>query len=163
MTKPRFLVDAMLGSLARWLRILGFDAAYDSATEDADLVEIARGQSRVLLTRDRRLIQRRILRDTADSHLLIREDGIEHQLRQVIDELGLEVRASRLFGRCLRCNTELDTLPAAQAQEHVPPFVARTQNGFRRCPSCERIYWSATHVDAMVARLRSMGIEARSC
>lgn len=150
----------MLGTLARWLLILGFDTAYDAQVDDAELVARALEEGRVLLTRDRRLVERRVLRDNAESHLLIREDGIERQLRQVIDELRLEIRTTRLFGRCLHCNARLAGLPAAEARPRVPPFVARTQSRFRICPSCERIYWRATHVEAMVSRLRSMEIKA---
>lgn len=158
MASPRFIVDAMLGSLARWLRILGLDAAYDPALDDAELVEIALGEGRVLLTRDSRLIERRLLRDNGDSYLFVRDDGVEAQLRQVLGELGVKIGSDRLFGRCLRCNVELAALTAEEARPQVPPFVARTQRRYRRCPNCERIYWSATHVEAMAERLRGMGV-----
>jgi uncharacterized protein with PIN domain len=158
MARPRFLVDAMLGSLARWLRILGFDAAYDPATDDDELVEVALREGRMLLTRDSRLVERRLLRDNGGSHLFIRDDGVERQLRQVVAELGLELGDDRIFGRCLRCNVELETLAAAEARSLVPPFVARTQRRYRRCPGCRRVYWSATHVEAMAERLRGMGL-----
>ncbi len=158
MPAPRFLVDAMLGSLARWLRILGFDTAYDPTIHDAELVEIARAEDRVLLTRDRRLV----LRKRARNSILIEPDGVERQLRQVLEALALEVGAGDVWGRCLRCNRALEDLDAERARPRVPPFVARTQKSFRHCPECGRIYWRATHVDAMAKRLRSMGIRVRS-
>lgn len=153
------MVDAMLGSLARWLRILGFDAAYDAALDDGALVETALAEGRVLLTRDSRILERRQLRGGGARHVFVLEDGVERQLRQVVDELGLELSSSRLFGRCLRCNVELENMPAGEARARVPPFVARTQRSFRRCRSCDRVYWSATHVHGMADRLRRMGIE----
>lgn len=157
MAAPRFLVDAMLGSLARWLRILGFDAAYDPATDDAELVERALTEDRILLTRDRRLVLRR----RARKYILIEPDGVERQLLQVLDRLALDVGADKVWGRCLRCNRALETVDADWARERVPPFVARTQSRYRRCPACRRIYWRATHVDAMAKRLRRMGIPIR--
>ena len=157
MPAPRFLVDAMLGSLARWLRILGFDAAYDPALDDPELVELALTEGRILLTRDRRLVMRK----RARRYVLIERDGVETQLGQVLGELGIEVDPRGVWGRCLRCNEALETADTAWARARVPPFVARTQSRFRRCPGCERIYWRATHVEAMTDRLRSMGIRVR--
>lgn len=154
MAEPRFIVDAMLGSLARWLRVLGFDTFYDATLDDADLVERSLAEERVLLTRDTRLV----LRKRARNHLFIRSQRIEEQLAQVMGELGLRVRRDGLFGRCLRCNEPLVELPAEEARPRVPPFVARTQERFRRCPACERIYWRATHVDAMIERLGAMNL-----
>ncbi len=157
MPAPRFLVDAMLGSLARWLRILGFDAAYDASLHDAELVEIALAEDRILLTRDRRLVRRK----RARKYLLIESDGVERQLRQVLETLSLEVGGGDVWGRCVRCNRALEDFPADRARARVPPFVARTQRRFRRCPGCDRIYWRATHVNAMADRLRSLGIRVR--
>ncbi len=144
----------MLGSLTRWLRILGFDVAYDPELEDAELVERAVSENRVILTRDSRLIERRKARD----HLFVASDRLEEQLRQVITEIPLDVAGVRLFGRCLRCNEPLEDLPAKEVLPLVPPYVARTQRRFRRCPTCQRIYWRATHVERMLAKLGAMGV-----
>jgi uncharacterized protein len=144
----------MLGSLASWLRVLDFDVAYDAGLEDAELVERAVLERRTILTRDRRLIQRRRARD----HLFIRDDAVAAQLRQVLVELGLGVRRGSLFGRCLRCNTPLVEEPPEAVRAEVPPYVAATQRRFRRCPDCRRLYWSATHVTGMVERLEAMGV-----
>jgi uncharacterized protein len=153
--RRRFIADAMLGALARWLRVLDYDVAYDAELDDEALVELAIHEKRTILTRDRRLVERRMARN----HLLIRDDAVAAQLRQVIDEQGLEVRRAALFGRCLRCNRPLADEPAEAVRSEVPPFVAATQRRFRRCPACRRLYWSATHVDRMVARFEEMGIE----
>ena len=153
---PRLLADAMLGSLARWLRILGFDVHYDPELADADLVELAVTDDRVILTRDTRLIRRR----KARNHLFVRSSALEEQLRQVITELRFRVLPHRVLGRCLRCNEPLADLPAAEARSRVPAYVARTQDRFRRCPTCHRIYWRATHVERMLQRLKRMGLEA---
>lgn len=145
----------MLGTLARWLRILGLDVAYESDIADAELVERAVAEERIILTRDRRLVERRLAR----RYLLIRSDAVDEQLRQVIDELDLELPEDRLLGRCLDCNAPLEEMPAEAARPRVPPFVARTQRRFRRCPRCDRIFWRATHVDGIEERLSRLGIE----
>lgn len=142
---PKLLADAMLGALARWLRAVDLDVAYDPALDDPDLVEKAIAEERTILTRDRRLTERRLARN----HLLIRSDVVEEQVRQVLDELGIELEPDRFFRRCLRCNTPLTSIPAEEARARVAPYVARTQQEFRACPSCRRIYWRGTHVGRM--------------
>lgn len=142
---PKLFADAMLGALARWLRTLDVDVAYDPSLDDPALVERAVAEGRTILTRDRRLTERRLAR----KHLLIRSDRVEDQVRQVLDELGIALESSRLFRRCLRCNEPLAPIAAEKARGRVPPFVARTHDEFRTCPSCGRIYWRGTHVGRM--------------
>ena len=149
---PRLFADAMLGALARWLRALDLDVSYDPGLDDAELVEVAVAEGRTILTRDRRLVLRR----RARNHLLIRSDEVGEQVRQVVAELGFTPDPERFLARCLRCNVPLESVPAAAAREQVPPFVASTQQEFRRCPSCGRLYWRATHAERMRERLEQM-------
>jgi uncharacterized protein len=152
--EPRLFADAMLGGLARWLRTLGLDVAYDPALDDAELVALAAREGRVILTRDRKLVERRLAR----RHLLIASDQVGEQLRQVLGELAIGVDPGHVLSRCLRCNAPLVALPAALALPRVPPYVARTQRQFRECPSCRRVYWPATHAARMRQRLAALGI-----
>ncbi len=142
---PKLIADAMLGALARWLRALDLDVAYDPDLDDPELVDKAVAEGRVILTRDRRLTERRLARN----HLLIRSDIVEEQLRQVLEELGIRPDPDRRLGRCLRCNTPLEDLDPELAHARVPPWVARTHKEFRGCPRCGRVYWRGTHVDRM--------------
>ena len=80
-TPPKLIADAMLGALARWLRALDLDVAYEPDIDDAELVEKAVAEDRVILTRDRRLTERRLARN----HLLIRSEVVEEQVRQVLE------------------------------------------------------------------------------
>src|SRR5581483_9576719 len=139
--EPRFFADAMLGGLVRWLRVLGVDVDYDPAVHDPELVRRAAADERWILTRDRKLVERRLAR----RHLLVASERVDEQLRQVLDTFGLRPRAERLLTRCLRCNALLAELDPAEAAALVPPFVLRTQTSFRRCPRCGRVYWRATH------------------
>jgi uncharacterized protein with PIN domain len=147
----------MLGRLARWLRILGHDVLYFRRIEDADLVELARREKRILLTRDTRLVQRRAARGA----LLIDSPYLELQLRQLARWNGESLLAPGLCRRCLECNEPTLTVEPESVEHRVPPYVFRTQRSFRECPSCHRIYWSASHVQDMLRRLRrSLGSDA---
>jgi uncharacterized protein with PIN domain len=151
---PKLIADAMLGALARWLRILDVDVVYDAALDDPEIVERAVAEDRVILTRDRRLVQRRLARN----HLLIRSEVVDEQVRQVLEELGIRPDPGRLLGRCLRCNVATEPISAEEARNRVPPWIARTQDEYRVCPACGRIYWPGTHVERMKRRLERMGV-----
>lgn len=146
---PRFIADCMLGKLARWLRILGYDAAYEHAIEDADLVRRALREDRILLTRDTRLV----LRKRLPRYILIESQEPAGQLRQTLAELDLSVDTGPMLSRCIVCNAATEPIPKESARGEVPPYVHATQDRFARCPLCRRIYWRATHVADIVARL----------
>lgn len=141
--KPRFIVDCNVGRLARWLRALGYDATFHVHIEDAALVREAAAETRVLLTRDRDLLKRRVIQSGAVRAILIRHDEVTAQLRQVFAELGLDVEQS--LTRCIECNAELEPTQADRVAERVPPYVRRTQTRYSECPGCGRIYWAGTH------------------
>ena len=152
---PPLLADAMLGGLAKWLRALGLDVAHDPGLDDPEVVERAEAEGRWILTRDRDLVKRRRARHR---HLLIDSVHVAEQVRQVLDELGITVQGDELFTRCLRCNRGLEDVSPEVAREEVPPYVARTQDAFRRCPACRRLFWPATHVGRMRRKLERWGV-----
>ena len=139
---PRFAVDAMLGRLAKWLRILGLDAVYDSALRGPRLLHCAAREGRILLTRDTSLIRRR----DVPPHVFIEADDFRSQLRQVLTAFAIDPHAA-LFQRCARCNAVLQAIARATVRERVPPYVLATQTNFLHCPVCDHVYWAATHVD----------------
>ena len=141
--KPRFVADCNVGRLARWLRALGYDASYHARIDDAELVREAASEGRVLLTRDRDLTRRRVIQTGLVRAVLIRDDDVRSQLRQVFGELGLELKGA--LTRCIVCNAELEARVPAVVAERVPPFVRRTQSRYSECPTCGRIYWAGTH------------------
>src|SRR5712691_8848299 len=145
--KPRFLADCNVGRLARWLRALGYDASYHPRIGDAALVREAAAESRVLLTRDRDLTKRRVIQTGAVRAILIRDDHVTAQLRQVFSELGLELKEA--LTRCIECNSELQARVASTVAERVPPYVRQTQSRYSECPACGRIYWAGTHWQRM--------------
>ena len=143
----KFIADVMVGKLARWLRILGFDTKYSNQYEDDEVIRIAETEDRVILTRDVPMASRRIKARC----LLIASDHYREQLRQVIEAFYL--KDFTIFSRCLECNTPLDDADKEAVFERVPPFVYLTQERFAVCPSCNRVYWHGTHADAILKRI----------
>jgi hypothetical protein len=145
---PRFLVDTMLGRLATWLRILGYDAAYFRG-EDRDLLARAWHEGRILLTRDTRLLRRRRI----PPHLCIVSDRVTEQLRQVVGAFALApIRPAA--SRCPRCNIALTAQDKAAVAGRVPEFVWSRHDRFWTCPGCQRIYWAGSHRKRMDESLR---------
>jgi len=152
----RFVLDVHLGKLASHLRMAGFDAMYRSDYSDRALMEIAREERRLLLSRDRRLIDESSL----DRAYRVRSENPEEQLAEVLERFQLQ-RMLRPFTRCLLCNCLLAVADPDRIQDRVPPGVRETQTVFRRCPSCGRVYWPGTHVGRMTALMeRVLGRES---
>jgi uncharacterized protein with PIN domain len=142
----KFLADTMLGRLATWLRLLGYDTLYLPQADDPELARRARAEDRILLTRDVELTRRRGVRS-----ILIISERVEEQLRQVAHELHLT--AGMAFSRCAVCNGALEEVDKAAVQASVPPYVFQTQTHFRRCTLCQRLYWRGTHWARMLAQM----------
>jgi uncharacterized protein len=136
------LADAMLGRLARWLRILGYDTLYDTRWPDNELVRLARAQGRVLLTRDVALARRPGVRT-----LLVASEQVEEQLAQVVQILGCARQEA--LARCPVDNTLLEEAPHSWAWGYVPSYTFVKQDEFRLCPECSRFFWPGTHEDGM--------------
>ena len=145
----RFLADNMLGRLATWLRLLGYDTFSLPGADDAELARVARAEDRVLLTRDVELTRRRGIHP-----LLIESDRVEQQLSQVFRAFHLT--AQHAFSRCARCNIPLEPAHKSTVRGQVPPYVFQTQERFLRCPHCRRIYWRGTHWARMTAQLEDL-------
>ena len=141
-----------MGKLAKWLRIMGYDAQFFNGADDADLVAMALAEERVILTRDTQIVKRRVVTNGRLKAILIQSDAPEQQMRQVIDMLNLDCRF-RPFALCLECNQPLQEKSKQQVKDLVPPYVFQTQNQYVECPSCRRIYWRGTHWQAMTRRL----------
>ena len=147
-----FVADCMLGRLAKWLKILGFDVLYFSRVEDGDLVDIARREGRFLLTRDTGLIERTAKRP---NRLFVRSDDWEDQVVQVLDDFGLwdEVRPNT---RCLECNFPLKPLSKEGARNLVTPYVHEHASSFAICPDCGRVFWQGTHYGDMERKIEAL-------
>jgi len=140
----RFVVDTHLGRLARWLRMLGFDAAYDARYGDARIIEIAASEGRVILTRDRGL-----LKNTKVTHgYWVRSTNPRAQIEEVVGRLDLRSQFAP-FTRCMECNGAIHERPLDEVYELVPPKARERSRKFYRCNGCHRVYWEGTHVERM--------------
>lgn len=155
----RFMADAMLGRLARWLRILGHDTAYEKVISDKALIDQALGENRWVLTRDGYLAQRKVLRGR---HTLITSDQVQDQLRQLRRDLKIDLDMSHPRDyRCADCNVLLTSLSHDDAAPLVPRYVAQQYREFLQCPKCRRVFWPGTHWEDLLARLSTTRAEDR--
>jgi uncharacterized protein with PIN domain len=140
----RFVLDVHLGRLARYLRLLGFDTRYRNDYDDAAIIGVARGESRIILTRDKGL-----LKHGAVTHgYWVRATAPRQQLAEIVRvfDLGGSVRP---FTRCIRCNGELQAVPKSEVADRLPPRVRAHFEAFVQCPNCAAVYWPGSHYDKM--------------
>ena len=145
--RTAFVVDVNLGTLARRLRMLGFDTRYDRTCEDAEIADISAREQRIVLTRDRRLLfARRIERG-----LWVRSVDPEQQVREILGRLDL-YRQVRPLSRCIACNGGLQPVAKAAILDRLEPKTRLYYERFLRCGDCGRIYWEGSHVADMRRR-----------
>jgi len=141
----KFIVDCMLGKLAKELRMLGYDTIYYRGEDPYQLIQMARHEGRMILTRNTKLIPKR----PEDRIIWIKEDKPSPQLRELIQKGYISLNEETLFSRCLLCNMLLDKISWKEAEGKVPDFIFHQQKGFYRCPRCLKIYWQGSHQEHM--------------
>jgi uncharacterized protein with PIN domain len=151
----KFTADSNVGKLAKWLRIMGYDAQFFKNIEDDRLLEIALKEERVVLTRDTQIMNRRVVSNGQLRTILLQSDDPEEQLQQVVKELDLKESPGQ-FTRCLECNQSLISRTKEEVKDQVPPYVFRTQSQYMQCPTCHRIYWRGTHWQKMHKKLEKL-------
>jgi uncharacterized protein with PIN domain len=149
-----FIADCHLGKLARDLRLLGFDVAYDRDANDRQLLAIMRESNRALLTRDRRLLMHGIVQHG----YYMRSQNPINQTIEVLRRFDL-FSAITPFTRCLRCNAPLQKVAKADIIEKLEPLTKIYYEQFRRCTGCDQIYWAGSHFSKLQTRLE--GIRAQ--
>ncbi|MBW2283174.1 MAG: hypothetical protein JRF65_01090 [Deltaproteobacteria bacterium] len=147
----KFVADTMLGSMARWLRVMGYDVLYQSRYGPDDLERLV-GEGRILLTRHR---------DLAASYgdaLLLSGDRAGDQLSELGKLQTLAPDPARWFTRCLLCNVPLKNPSLEDVRENVPEYVLhQNASDIRFCPSCGRFFWPGTHRENMIGQLNAWG------
>jgi len=147
----KFIVDCMLGKLAKWLKILGFDATFFSKIEDPELLDLAQREKRTLLTRDTGLIEKAKKIDT----LFIESEDWNDQVEQVLNAFDLWKNIAP-YSRCIECNAVLKDLPKSRARNLVTPFVYEQADSFALCPGCGRVFWKGTHHQDMEFKIEEI-------
>jgi uncharacterized protein with PIN domain len=136
----KFILTKELGRLARWLRLLGFDAAYFDSDDMKRLFTTAFNEKRIIITKRRQTLSTKSVKV-----LYVQDDLLKDQFAGLSKRLNLSSRS--LFTRCADCNQEVSEINRNSAKGLVPPYVFKTQDKFFQCPSCEKIFWKATHWD----------------
>jgi uncharacterized protein with PIN domain len=151
--RPTFVADEMLGRLAKWLRLLGYDTIYENNVSDTELLDIAEREGRIILTRDTELVRRKRCRRC----IFITSDHWREQLAQVWRDAELD--DGSLLTLCPVCNYPLRSVDRNAVESLVPPYVFKTQKEFSACEKCSRVFWSATHVSEILNELRGLNEE----
>lgn len=146
----KFIVDAMLGSLAKWLRIIGYDTVYMKDTSDQKIIAQAIKENRFILTRDTHFAR---IKACEGRLLLIKSTKLSEQFKQVVNTLKLNTK-DNLGIRCVECNTLIKKVPKKSVISLVPPYVYKTHRSFSKCPKCKRIYWQGTHLKDIKNRIK---------
>ncbi|OYT52334.1 hypothetical protein B6U66_02280 [Candidatus Bathyarchaeota archaeon ex4484_135] len=158
----RFLVDAMLGKLARWLRLLGYDAEYGRDASDDELLERARSEDRLLLTSDVELFRRAL--HSGVKAFLVKGSTEEERLAQLASKLGVKLEVDLKRSRCPKCNSPVVEVPKEAVRGLVPEGSWSRYDRFWRCTGCGQVYWQGSHwanIEAVLSRARKLASRAR--
>lgn len=149
MSQIKFVADHMLGKLAKWLRLLGYDVLYpESPKSDKEILEIAQASERILLTRDRQLAGR------CKNALLLSANNVGGQISELKEKLDLKMELE--LDRCSVCNEPIEKVEQGFVRGKVPERVFATFKEFWYCRKCRKIYWYGSHVENMEARLKDV-------
>jgi uncharacterized protein with PIN domain/sulfur carrier protein ThiS len=137
---PAFILDTNLGRLARYLRLLGFDCLYQNDFDDDTVATTADREQRIVLTRDRALLQRKII----TRGYFVREVRPRCQVKEVLSRFDL-YRLVEPFSRCTRCNGNLQAVDKQSVEDRLEPRTRKYYKTFRMCTMCGQIYWQGSH------------------
>ena len=139
----KFIVDAMLGKLARWLRMLGHDVIYSTELSDSGLLELAKKENRVLLTKDLELYRRAIARGIDAFYLEGKSES--ERLAEVAKRYNLTLEIDMEKSHCPLCNTKLEATPKEQLSGELEKNTFTYYDKFWKCPNCRQVYWQGAH------------------
>lgn len=149
MSEPIFIVDSMLGSLAKWLRILGFDTLYFRSIDDNELIRISKQQQRILITKDSRLVKSKKI----GKYIFIHSEELVDQLKEVLSFLSSEPVSFKFFSRCIKCNGRLIGAEKSSVFNIVPEHIYRSHETFFKCSDCGSVYWEGSHIDMIEKKI----------
>jgi uncharacterized protein len=139
----KYILDGMLGNLARWLRMMGHDTLYSTRLGDAELLSIAKAEKRVLLTRDLVLYQQSIAKGI-EAYYIEGTNGQQY-LIELFKRFGIALTINLSESRCPKCNGKLAAISAEQASGKVEKNTMLHYNEFWQCPDCSSVYWQGSH------------------
>jgi uncharacterized protein with PIN domain len=137
----KFLTDASLARLAKWLRLLGYDTAVFSKEAGREMLRQANAEARIVLTRRRDMTERQF----SGILFLITDVIVSKQLKAVIENFSLTIERKKMFGICMECNRTLQSVEKEEVRDLVPSYVFENCDKYNQCPQCFKIYWMGTH------------------
>lgn len=140
LARPKFVIDVNLGRLARYLRLLGFDCLYRNDFDDETIAEISCHTQRVVLTRDRKLLQRKII----TYGYFVRTNSPKAQVKEVLRQYELHPLLNPLT-RCTSCNGHLTQTKKQNILHRLKPLTRKYYDTFLACSDCGQIYWQGSH------------------
>ena len=152
---PSFIADSMLGSVARKLRIFGFDTLYIAHAHDDEILKTGIEQGRVILTADKELFKRVV--KTGVRGVLVSGAGDLEDLVHILSKNGItSVDLDGIGSRCSMCNGLLEQKESDQVKNGVPRKVAELHREFYQCTTCRKVYWEGGHLRRIRALVRSV-------
>lgn len=142
----------MLGKLTRWLRMLGHDVEYSKSLEDKELIDRAKTENQILLTRDLKLYQRAITQGA--NAFLVNGNTEAQKLAQLSERFNFKLEIDVAVSRCPKCNTSIKSVSKEEVIDRIPKATASYYNEFWMCPGCEQIYWRGAHWKRIEKTLR---------
>jgi len=140
--EPKFLADATVMRLAKWLRILGYDTLCCSGEPEQDLFRRARAEGRTVLSRKRKWAPGS---ERQAALVILLKERTGDQLRELLQRSVIRLDPGRFLTRCLRCNIPLEEVPKDSVAESLPLHIRESIGRFHRCPGCRRAYWPGSH------------------
>lgn len=150
----KFVATGELGRLAKWLRILGYDTEYNPDKNGRELIIKSLKGRRIVLTRDLKMS-----RFSGIKVVYLKSDFVEKQIAQLRKEMPLKIDENKFFSICVLCNKPLEDIEKEKVKNNVPEYVYRTQNVFKRCSFCKRVYWKGTHWENVEKFIRNLEIK----
>lgn len=145
----KLLADGTLGGFVKMMRIMGFDVEFLNTRDFSAVINKALQENRIVVTR-----RRKVENSGGVKVLSIEENYPVDQVKKVLEILNIKPDPEKFLSRCLRCNSELESVNKEEIKEMVPPYVYKTQQEFSQCSVCKRIYWNGTHIQNMKLMVR---------
>jgi uncharacterized protein len=155
--ETKFILDVHLGKLARYLRMLGFDTAYQNDNDDQTIIRISLNENRIILTRDRGILKVK----TVLHAYYIRNHKPKDQLIEVMSHFDL-YQAIDPFNRCIKCNGKLESIEKERIIEQLEPLTKKYFNKFFRCTGCKTVFWEGSHFDHMNSFINTVRLSAQN-
>lgn len=153
----RFVTDGMLGRLTRWLRLLGHDVVYLKDVIDTELLEVAKEEGRILLTKDVALFKK-AKKQSMESHLVDGKNEIE-KLANIAEHYSIKLNVDVTISRCSTCNSSIREVKKTEIERKVPSTTFETYHKFWICNGCGKIYWQGGHwnkIEEILTKTRMM-------